>query len=121
MLRFKNGVLATLLLSFDLKCPKDSAVEIFGTEGAILIKDPVNFGSPVFLSKNTAPYEEIPFVNELSGNIRGYSVADMANCIETGRKDHMAPGTRARHLLHVMEKIVESADTGKVCKVDSEL
>ena len=121
MLRFQSGVLATLLLSFDIKGPYDSAIEIFGTEGSILIKEPVGFGNPVYLSKNTAPYEEVPFVNELTGNIRGYSVADMAACIETGRKDFMAPGTRARHLLHVMEKILESADTGRFCKIDSPL
>ena len=118
MLRFENGVLATLLLSFDMKCPYDSAIEIFGTEGSILIKEPIGFGYPVYLSKNTGSYEEVPFVNDLTGNIRGYSVADMAQCIETGRKEHMAPGSRAKHLLHIMEKMLESADTGKVCKVE---
>jgi hypothetical protein len=41
--------------------------------------------------------------------------------METGRKDFMAPGKRARHLLHVMEKMLESADSGRVCKVDSPL
>ena len=118
MLRFENGVLGTLLLSFDMKCPYDSAIEIFGTVGSILIKEPIGFGYPVYLSKNTGPYEEVPFVNDLTGNIRGYSVADMAQCIETGRKEHMAPGSRAKHLLHIMEKMLESADTGKVCKVE---
>ena len=121
LMRFQSGVQASLLLSFDLKCPYDSAIEIFGTEGSILIKEPIGFGYPVYLSKNTQPYEEVPFVNELTGNIRGYSVADMAECIETGRTDHMSPGTRARHLLHVMEKMLESADTGRVCKVNSPL
>lgn len=121
MLRFESGVLATLLLSFDMKCPYDSAIEIFGTEGSILIKEPIGFGYPVYLSKNTEDYKEVPFINDLTGNIRGYSVADMAKCIETGRTDHMAPGARARHLLHVMEKMLESADTGRVCQVDSSL
>lgn len=121
MLRFESGVLATLLLSFDMKCPYDSAIEIFGTEGSLLIKEPIGFGYPVYLSKNTEAYEEVPFVNDLTGNIRGYSVADMAECIETGRTDFMAPGKRARHLLHVMEKILESADTGTFCKIDAPL
>ena len=121
MLRFDSGVLATLLLSFDIKGPSDSAIEIFGTEGSILIKEPIGFGYPVLLSKNTAPYEEVPFVNDLTGNIRGYSVADMAACIETGRTDHMAPGTRARHLLHIMEKMQESAETGRFCTIETKL
>lgn len=121
MLRFESGVLATMLLSFDIKGPYDSAIEIFGTEGSILIKEPIGFGNPVYLSKNTQEYEEVPFVNDLTGNIRGYSVADMAACIETGRTDFMAPGSRARHLLHIMEKMLESADTGRVCQVDSPL
>lgn len=118
MLRFESGVLATMLLSFDIKGPYDSAIEIFGTEGSILIKEPIGFGNPVYLSKNTQEYEEVPFVNDLTGNIRGYAVADMAACIETGRADFLAPGSRARHLLHIMEKMLESADTGKVCKVE---
>lgn len=121
MLRFESGVLATMLLSFDIKGPYDSAIEIFGTEGSILIKEPIGFGNPVYLSKNTQEYEEVPFVNDLTGNIRGYSVADMAACIETGRADFLAPGSRARHLLHIMEKMLESADTGRVCQVDSPL
>lgn len=121
MLRFESGVLATMLLSFDIKGPYDSAIEIFGTEGSILIKEPIGFGNPVYLSKNTQEYEEVPFVNDLTGNIRGYAVADMAACIETGRADFLAPGSRARHLLHIMEKMLESADTGRVCQVDSPL
>lgn len=121
MIRFASGVLATLLLSFDIKGPRDSAIEIFGTEGSILIREPIGFGYPVYLSRNSQPYEEVPFVNDLTGNIRGYAVSDMARCLETGRTDHMAPGTRARHLLHIMEKMLESAQCGRVCKVDSPL
>jgi hypothetical protein len=45
----------------------------------------------------------------------------MAQCIEDGRKDCLAPGTRARHLLHIMEKMLESAGTGKVCQVSAPL
>lgn len=121
LLRFASGVQTSVLLSFDMKCPYDSAIEVFGTEGSILIKEPIGFGYPVYLSKNCGAYEEVPFINDLTGNIRGYSVADMAECIETGRKDFMAPGTRARHLLHVMEKMLESAEKGCVCKVDAPL
>lgn len=121
MIRFTSGVLATVLLSFDIKGPKDSAIEVFGTEGSILIKEPIGFGYPVYLSKNSEPYEQVPFVNDLTGNIRGYSIAHMASCIETGNPHHMAPGTRARHILHIMEKMLESADTGHVCKLNSSL
>ena len=122
LLRFANGVQASLLLSFDMKCPYDSAIELFGTEGSILIKEPIGFGYPVYISKgNRGEYEEVAFINDLTGNIRGYSVADMATCIETGRTDYMAPGTRGRHLLHVMERMLESAETGKLCKVNSPL
>lgn len=121
MLRFTDGILATCLFSFDIKGPYDSAIEIFGTEGSVLIKEPVSFGDPVYLSKNTAPYEKVPLVNDLTGNIRGYSVADMAECLETGRAKHMAPGTRARHVLHIMEKMLESAECGHICKINAPL
>ena len=45
----------------------------------------------------------------------------MARCIEEGRSDFMAPGTRARHLLHVMEKMLESAETGNACRINTPL
>lgn len=121
MLRFSSGVLATILLSFDMKCPYDSAIELFGTEGSILIKEPIGFGYPVYLSKDCQPYEQVDFVNDLTGNIRGYSVANMAQCIESGSMEHLSPGTRGRHLLHIMEKMLQSAESGQVCNVNSPL
>lgn len=120
MIRFENGILATTMFSFDIKGPKESAIEIFGTKGSIWLSEPVGFGYPVKISRDTADYEPVDFVNDRTGNIRGYAVADMATCIEEGRTDILAKGSRARHVIEIMEKYLESAESGRVIRLQSE-
>lgn len=119
LIRFHSGVICSTLFSFDLHCPYDSAIEIFGTEGSILIKEPIGFGYPVKLCKGTGEYEDVPFVNGRTGNIRGYAVACMAEALAEGRTDHPAPGTIGRHVVEIMEKYMESAECGKLTAVES--
>lgn len=119
LIRFHSGVICSTLFSFDLHCPYDSAIELFGTEGSILIKEPIGFGYPVKLCKGTGEYEEVPFVNERTGNIRGYAVACMAQALAEGRTDHPAPGTIGRHVVEIMEKYLESAENGAIAVVES--
>ena len=119
LLRFANGAIASTLFSFDMRCPYDSAVEIFGTEGSILIRMPIGFGTPVQLCKNGGQYEEVPNINDRTGNIRGYAVSCMAQCLIDGTKEHPAPASIGRHIVEIMEKYYESADSGALCHVNS--
>ena len=119
LLRFESGVMASTLFSFDMRCPYDSAVEIFGTEGSILIEKPIGFGEPIRVCMKATKYEEVPHVNDRTGNIRGYAVACMAECLANGTKDHPAPATIGRHVVEIMEKYYESADSGTLCHVNS--
>ena len=97
----------------------EAGIELFGTEGSILIKEPIGFGYPVKLCKGTGEYEEVPFVNERTGNIRGYAVACMAQALAEGRTDHPAPGTIGRHVVEIMEKYLESAESSAIAVVES--
>lgn len=119
LLRFEKGYIASTLFSFDMRCPYDSAVEIFGTKGSIIIRMPIGFGTPVQLCLNGGQYEEVPNVNDRTGNIRGYAISCMAECLAEGRKDHPAPASIGRHVVEVMEKYYESAESGALCKVNS--
>ena len=119
LLRFANGAIVSTLFSFDMRCPYDSAVEIFGTEGSILIRMPIGFGTPVQLCKNGGQYEEVPNINDRTGNIRGYAVSCMAQCLIDGTKEHPAPASIGRHIVEIMEKYYESADSGALCHVNS--
>ena len=119
LIRFHSGVICSTLFSFDLHCPYDSAIEIFGTEGSILIKEPIGFGYPVKLCRGTGEYEDVPFVNDRTGNIRGYAVACMARALTEGRTDYPAPGTIGRHVVEIMEKYMASAESGKLTAVES--
>ena len=72
------------------------------------------------LCKGTGEYEEVPFVNDRTGNIRGYAVACMAQALAEGSKEHPAPGTIGRHVVEIMEKYLESAESGKLAEILSE-
>ena len=50
---------------------------------------------------------------------RGYAVACMAQALVEGRKDHPAPGTIGRHVVEIMEKYLESAESGKLVEIHS--
>ena len=119
LMHFEGGVLCSTLLSFDLKGPKYGCIEIFGTEGSIKMQSIIGFSGPVFLSRNCSEYEQVPFVNERTNNIRGYAVSSMAQCLLEGRTDHLAPGTRAHHVVEIMEKTLLSGRTGQVCAITS--
>lgn len=120
LIRFQNGVQVSTTFSFDMKCPKEGAIELFGTEGSILITEPISFGAPVYLCRNAEQFEQIPLVNDRTGNIRGYAVADMASALSEGRTEHLAAGSRARHVVEIMEKTLQSAHDGKLYTIVSE-
>lgn len=120
LMRFASGVMVSTLFSFDMRCPYDSAIEIFGTEGSILIDKPIAFGVPVKLCKNCGEYEEVPHVNDRTNNIRGYAVSCMAQCLAEGRTDHPAAGSIGRHVVEIMEKYMLSAENGQMYTIDSQ-
>ena len=119
MLRFSSGVLASTLFSFDLKCPYDSAIELFGTKGSMRINEPIGFGAPLELSIAGEDYQSVPLVNDRTDNIRGYAVSCMAAYLNGDTNEIPAPGSRARHLVEIMDKYMESAQQGVLCPVDS--
>lgn len=120
LLRFQNGVLCSTVFSFDMRCPYDSSIELFGTEGSILIQEPIGFGYPVKLCKDLKNYEDVPFINDRTYNMRGYAVSCMAQCIAEERTNYPAPGTLGRHVVEIMQKYLESADTGLPVTIHSE-
>ena len=121
LLRFESGVLVSTLFSFDMRCPYEAAIEIFGTDGSILIEHPISFGTPVKVCLDRENYKEVPHVNERTGNIRGYAVSCMAECLANGTKDHPAPARLGSHVVEIMEKYLQSADSGTTCYINSKL
>lgn len=113
VLDFESGPVATLVTSFDT--PGGTTVppiEIYGTEGTLLVPDPNNFGGDVKLRRiGQSGFESIPLTHGYTDNNRGVGVADMARAIRENRP-HRASGDMAAHVLEAMHGIHDAAASG---------
>lgn len=113
LLEFADGVLATLVTSFDVwSASEPRLIEIYGTEGTLRLPDPNTFGGPVLVKRGRAEtWSELPLTHNYTENSRGLGLVDMAYAIRSGRA-HRANGELALHVLDVMHSIGESAQSG---------
>ena len=101
---FRSGALIQITLSFDVPKHEHEPIQLYGTEGSMLIPDPNMFKGPVRIAKPRAEtWEEVPITLPYAdANYRSLGVADMAHAILSGRP-HRASGELALHVLEVME------------------
>lgn len=130
-LEFKNGCYGNLVLmgeGFDREIPR---IEIFGTEGNLIVPDPNYFSKDLFmLRKGSTEPVKVPFthgmcdtdfnVPPLSGkrepchnSRRGAAVADMAYAIRRGRKPRSSDEL-ALHAVEIVTGIQKSCADNKV-------
>ncbi len=117
IMAFANGAVVQISMSFDVAGHKHVPIEIYGTEGTLIVPDPNNFGGEVQLLKKggnfepqeaTAPYAD--------GNYRSLGVADLAHAIRSNRP-HRADGSLALHVLEVMEAFHTASENGSVVTI----
>jgi predicted dehydrogenase len=117
VLEHEAGAIATLVTSFD--CWDDvHSVELWGTEGTLLLPDPNSYegivrrrgrelnGKWEATGRDDEPYR------------RGLGVVEMAQAIRSGDAPR-AGGALAFHVLDVLLSILDAADTGSVVDVAS--
>ena len=118
-LGFANGALVQVAMSFDVAGHRHEHLELYGTEGALIVPDPNRFGG-VIQHKAAADWVEVvpdlPYGGEV--NYRSIGLADMAHAILSGRP-HRASGALALHVLEVMEAFATSSDRRAVVDIDS--
>nr|WP_144928695.1 Gfo/Idh/MocA family oxidoreductase [Paenibacillus bovis] len=108
---FESGAIGHIFAS------KDSGgylprMEVYGTEGVLLIPDPNFFEGVVKVRFPNGEEKEFPYSHAHAENTRGIGVADMATALQTGRK-HRASGELARHVLDISIGILESSKEGR--------
>jgi predicted dehydrogenase len=109
VLEFKSGASATLITSFDVWYSGLPRIEIYGTEGSLLVPDPNEFRGPVFINRlGRGEWAEVPLTHEYSEEGRGIGVADMAYAI-TNKRQHRANGKMAYHVLDIMHGVHDAA------------
>jgi len=113
VLQFASGAIGTVLMSFDVWHSTLPRIEVYGTEGSLLVPDPNGFGGKVLMRRvASTDWEEQPLTHGFAENARGIGVADMVVAASAGR-DHRASGDLALHVLDIMLGVNEASDTGR--------
>lgn len=118
IMQFKNGVLGTLHMNSDCILDEKVNLELYGTEGILVMGNPNLFGDPVYLKKTMGESVSFPFTHGFSENSRGLGAAEMAWSIIAGR-EHRASKEMAYHVFEAMHGIMISAATGTTYELKS--
>ncbi|MBO0587355.1 Gfo/Idh/MocA family oxidoreductase [Sporosarcina sp. E16_8] len=119
-LEFTSGAIGTITTSFDAFGGTTlPPIEIYGSEGTILVPDPNTFGGPVRLRKrDEKEFIDIELTHNHDGNSRGIGVADMAKAILSGGL-YRANGELAYHVLEAMHGFHDSSEKGLFYQMQS--
>lgn len=117
---FSSGAIGTITTSFDIFGGSTLPhIEIYGSEGTLLVPDPNHFGGPVRLrKKDEENFMEIPLIHGYDQNSRGLGVADMAESLLNG-SEHRASGKLAYHVLEAMHGFHYASDSGNYYSMKS--
>lgn len=113
VLDFESGAVGTLITSFDVWGSNLPRIEIYGSEGTLVVPDPNTFGGPVLLRQvDEREWREIDLTHGYAENSRGLGVADLAYALQSNRP-HRANGQMAYHVLEAMQAFLDASETGQ--------
>lgn len=121
VMEFANGAIGTITTSFDV-WPSAAGlpnIEIYGTEGTLVVPNPNSFTGEVKLRKGREKdLITIPLSHGYNDNFRGLGVADMAQAIRSNRP-HRANGEVTYHVLDAMQSFLDAGAKGRAVDVKS--
>ncbi|TDQ42169.1 Gfo/Idh/MocA family protein [Aureibacillus halotolerans] len=122
LLEFDSGVVGSILTSFDIAGGSSlPRIEVYGTEGTLIVPDPNTFGGPIKIKRSgSSEWSEVPLSHGFADNSRGIGLADMALSISSERP-HRANGDLAYHVLDLMHSFHDSSDEGKHIDITSKV
>jgi predicted dehydrogenase len=143
LMEFANGVIANINMSFDVWLANLPCIEIYGTEGTLVVPDPNMFSGPVKILRGESMvdsirglsvddacdkihspdmfefFQEIPLPYHLASvNMRGLGVLDMACALVEGRP-HRTSGDLTYHVTEAMLSFDRSAQDGMTWQMES--
>lgn len=119
IMNFDNGAVGTILTTFDVHYDSQARLEIYGSEGTLIVPDPNCFGGPIkLLRPEEGSYKEMPLVFDYKENSRGLGLADMAKALQTGR-EFRADYTQTLHVLEIMTGFEKSSQTGQYIHLET--
>ncbi|MGR3662386.1 MAG: Gfo/Idh/MocA family protein [Paracoccaceae bacterium] len=111
VMEFDSGAIVQIVTSFDVKGHRHSPLEIYGSEGSMIIPDPNRYGGDVELLEDGEWVAQPLDHAHGDDDYRGIGLADMAEAIVQGRP-HRASGEFALHVQEVIEALIGSAESG---------
>ncbi len=115
---FANGVVGTVIMSFDVTGHTLPNIQIYGSAGTLWVPDPNTFKGPVKLKlRGENEWREVPLTHSDAVG-RGIGVADLAYALQSNR-DHRAHGALAYHVLDAMQAFQEASEKGQHIKLTS--
>ena len=115
---FASGAIGTVVMSFDVVAHRLPIIEVYGSEGTLLVPDPNGFGGPVRMRRmGEADWTEVRLTHSDQVG-RSMGVADMARAIELGRKPR-ASGELCFHVLDVMLAFEDASKAGQHVAITS--
>lgn len=112
-LEFVSGVVTTLIMSFDVWHAHLPRIEIYGSEGSLVVPDPNTFGGPIGIRRHDASdWSEVPLLFQPTDNARGLGVIDLVDAIAENRMAR-ADGSIALHVVEIMESLLQSSVEGR--------
>lgn len=119
VLEHVDGVLSTLMMSFEIWEAQLPRIEVYGTAGSLSVPDPNGFNGTVRIFKpGMTEWAEVPESGGYRDAARGYGLADMARAIAEGT-GHRADGELAYHVLDIIESLLASAETAAAVALGS--
>lgn len=118
VLEFADGAVVQIVTSFDVTGHRHGPLEIYGSEGSLIVPDPNWFGGKVeLLTEPKGTWRDMPLTHgHADDNYRGLGLADMAAAIVEGRP-HRSSGALALHVLAVIEALQAAAETGAAVEI----
>lgn len=125
LLEFASGATVNLSTSWDVFAHKRVNMELYGTEGSIMIPDPNMFSGKIEVAGKDGKWAEVPAWDHALGvfnsdhpnagphaNYRTAGLADMVAALMNGR-DARCSLDRALHGVEVMTACLKSGETGQ--------
>ncbi|MBO5223678.1 MAG: Gfo/Idh/MocA family oxidoreductase [Clostridia bacterium] len=119
LLKFECGATITLTTSFDVLKHTMPNIELYGTEGSLLVPDPNTFGGPVKISTvANKEFTDVKLISPYSANSRGIGLSETIVAIGENRLNN-ASGKLALHVLEIMESFITSSNEHREITLES--